>query len=194
MQKARIMNKSLRALHWMSYIGRLPTRYSRKRISGPVFIRYRENYSSSKANTWDTYPYQYFGLPETFRREAEKFTSSRSLFLVGPSFRFSVFIVEGEMLVCTIRTESDESISSSGGKGPPPLAERRRPGNGNRGKVIPCRVDPRSQIRDRGGLVGPPFFKIARYVRFTTIHLWAEGHVVQAGREAVRSMLPIMTV
>jgi len=185
MQKARIMNK-VRAL--LDELHRaLADEIAGAEFVAPVSFGLRK-FQFVKGEHLEHYPYQYLDFPKHFDG-AEKFTV-RSLFWWGHHFVFA-FIVEGGCLSQCKQNLMNRYHQVAGKDLHLSLSATPWEWKQGEGYTLPLSHDRKSEIA--AVLSGRRFFKIARYVRHDD-PLVAEGHVVQAGREAVRSMLPIMTV
>ncbi|HHZ82507.1 MAG TPA: hypothetical protein EYN18_09785 [Nitrospirales bacterium] len=140
-----------------------------------------------KGEHLDHYPYQYLDFPKHFVRK-EKFTF-RSLFWWGHHFVFAV-ILEGENLtrykknlINRYSEVADRSIYLCLGHS---LWEWRY----GAGYTLELTSDRRTETA--AVLTHRPFFKLARFIPMND-PLVAQGKLVVAGRDALHSLIPVIT-
>jgi len=184
LQKARIMKK-VRALLDGLHAG-LQTDVVGIDFLAPPSLNL-EKCQFVKGEHLEDYPYQYLDFPKHFEGE-EKFTF-RSLFWWGHYFVFAM-IVEGAALL-EYKHNLMNRYHQVAGKGlhlslSPSLWEWKR----GEGYTLPVTHERKSEIA--AVLAGRRSFKLSRFVRHDD-PLVIEGHLIEAGRETFRAILPVIT-
>lgn len=140
-----------------------------------------------KGEHLDEYPYQYLDFPKHFLGD-NKFTF-RTLFWWGHHFVFAL-ILEGEgllrfkqNLINRYRQVADQELCLC-------LSPSLWEWNKGHGYTLPLTRDRRPEVA--AVLSGRPSFKLARFVSLDD-PIVQEGRIVDIGRHAFRSLLPVIT-
>ncbi|MER3423352.1 MAG: hypothetical protein C4293_09125 [Nitrospiraceae bacterium] len=182
--KARIMKK-VRGLLDDLHVG-LGKDLEGVELLAPVGFN-RKKFQFVKGEHLEDFPYQYLDFPKHFEGD-EKFTF-RSLFWWGHHFVFAL-ILEGEGLLRYKRNLINRYHRVAGRQLALSLAPSPWEWKHGEGYTIPLSHDRKSEVS--AVLSGRSFFKLARFVPHHD-PLIKEGRLVEAGREALRAMLPVIT-
>lgn len=140
-----------------------------------------------KGEHLEDHPYQYLDFPKYFDGE-EKFTV-RSLFWWGHAFVFAL-IVEGGYVAQCKQNLVNRYHQVAGNQLHLSLSPSPWEWKSGEGYTLPLTHERKPEVA--AVLSGRRFFKVARYVRLDD-PIVVEGRIVQVGRDALRSLLPIMT-
>lgn len=147
----------------------------------------RSKFQFVKGEHLEDYPYQYLDFPKHFDGD-NKFTF-RSLFWWGHHFAFAL-ILEGEGLLHYKRNLINRYHRVAGRQVTLSLAPSPWEWKHGEGYTIPISHDRKPEVS--AVLSGRPFFKLTRFVPYHEPSI-KEGRLVEAGREALRAMLPVIT-
>jgi hypothetical protein len=139
-----------------------------------------------KGEHLEDYPYQYLDFPKHFEGN-EKFTF-RSLFWWGHHFVFAM-IVEGTALLQYKHNLLNRYHQVAGKDLHLSLSHSPWEWKQGEGYTLPLTHDRKSEVA--AVLAGRRFFKLARFVRHDD-PLVIEGHLIEAGRETLRTILPVI--
>lgn len=183
LQKAQIMKK-VRALLDGLHTGLLTDVVGIHLLAPPSFDLKKCQFV--KGEHLEDYPYQYLDFPKHFEGD-EKFTF-RSLFWWGHHFVFAM-IVEGAALLQYKQNLINRYHQVAGKDLHLSLSHSPWEWKQGEGYTLPVAHDRKSEVA--AVLAGRPFFKLSRFVRHDD-PIVIEGRLIEAGREAFRSILPVI--
>jgi len=185
LQKARIMKK-VRALLDGLHAGLQADVAGIPLLTPPSFNLKKCQFV--KGEHLEDYPYQYLDFPKHFEGE-EKFTF-RSLFWWGHHFVFAM-IVEGPAVLQYKQNFMNRYHLVAGKNLHLSLSPSPWEWKEGAGYTLPVTHDHKSEVA--AVLAGRRFFKLSRFVRHDD-PLVIGGRLIEAGREAFQSILPVITV
>jgi len=185
LQKARIMRK-VRALLDELHAGLRAETDSVDLLAPPSFSLNKCQFV--KGEHLEDYPYQYLDFPKHFE-SGEKFTF-RSLFWWGHYFVFAL-MVEGPQLGLYKQNLINRYHQVAGKNFHLSLSPSLWEWKHGEGYTLPLAHDRKSDVA--AVLSGRPFFKLARFVPHDD-PLVVGGCLVETGRQAFRTILPVITV